>query len=125
MLSETQQQQGTTKTPPAPPIRQGSALSSTNSEVLNTHLLGVANNTSTAVSGNQQPQEAEPTSNDQVRVFEGIEGTPLNFSTATSFSDLSVDDVEPSSGIISRDADDGLIQLHQHRSARGQARTQR
>ena len=54
--------------------------------------------------------------NDQLRVFEAIEGTPLNFSTATSFSDLTVDDVDPTDGRISRDPDDGLLQIHSNKN---------
>ena len=65
---------------------------------------------------NQLHLESQTINNDQVRVFEAIEGTPVNFSNATSFSDLTVDDVEPSSGRVSRDPDDGLIQLHSHRN---------
>ena len=47
---------------------------------------------------------------DQVKVY-AVEGTPMEFSTATSLSDLTVD--EPSqSGRISVDSNDGLIQHH-------------
>merc|ERR1712203_1339010 len=58
--------------------------------------------------------EDKTASNDQVQVFEAIEGTPLHFSNATSFSDLSVDDIDfgLGSGRISRDSNDGLIQHH-------------
>ena len=74
--------------PPAPPKRQGSHLSS-----------GIT-------SGFAAPVETH----DQVRVY-ALEDTPLNFSTATSLSDLTVDEAV-NSGRVSVDSQDGLIQHH-------------
>ena len=54
-----------------------------------------------------------------MRVFEAVEGTPLNFSASTSFSDLTVDDVCATGGRVTRDPDDGLIQLHSNRNLHG------
>ena len=75
--------------PPVPPKRQGSHLS-----------------TSSASSVTAQ----EASAHDQVRVW-ALEDTPLNFSTATSLSDLTVDEA-PNSGRVSVDSQDGLIQHH-------------
>ena len=105
------------KTPPAPPLRQGSTLSSANTQANNTTNSVTANDTSSISSQSQlRGFDEQSIINDQLRVFEAIEGTPLNFSTATSFSDLTVDDVDPTDGRISRDPDDGLLQIHSHKN---------
>ena len=85
--------------PPVPPKRQGSHLS--------TH------------TGASAPTGTQPTSSassitgtqDQVKVY-ALEDTPQNFSTATSLSDLTVDEAS-NSGRVSVDSQDGLIQHHQ------------
>ena len=44
-----------------------------------------------------------------------VEDTPLNFSTATSLSDLTVEDGGLISGRISVDSHDGLLEHRKHR----------
>ncbi len=51
---------------------------------------------------------------DQVYSYR-VEDTPLNFSTATSLSDLTVDDGGAASGRISIDSHDGLLEHRKHR----------
>ena len=113
------QGQASNRNPPTPPLRQGSALSSPN--------VRVSNNVTTSSSSmqNQLRLEDKTASNDQVQVFEAIEGTPLHFSNATSFSDLSVDDIDfgLGSGRISRDSNDGLIQHHPNENTDEQVET--
>ncbi len=75
--------------PPVPPKRQGSHLSTSSASSVTA---------------------PEASANDQVRVW-ALEDTPLNFSTATSLSDLTVDEA-PNSGRVSVDSQDGLIQHH-------------
>ena len=63
----------------------------------------------------QQQQFRGDFSSDQPRSYR-VEDTPLNFSAATSLSDLTVD--EPQSGRISVDSNDGLIETRQSRRGR-------
>ena len=99
-------------------MRQGSSLSSNNIQSVNANRSNEAVNDTSSRSSQSQLRDLDdqPISNDQVRVFEAVEGTPLNFSTATSFSDLTVDDVYMPDGRLTRDPDDGLIQLHSNRN---------
>ena len=118
MDSERQQK---LKNPPTPPIRQGSSLSSSNIPSSNSNNISVSTpNKIDASTISDQSQlrgfDEQMTCNDQVKVFEAIEGTPINFSTRTSFSDLTVDDVAPNEGRISQDPDDGLLELHSHKN---------
>ena len=114
-------QQRRSKRPPAPPIRQGSSLSSSNIPSVNASNISVSTpnkNDASAISDQSQLRgfDDQTICADQVKVFEAIEGTPINFSTRTSFSDLTVDDVAPNDGRISRDPDDGLLELHSHKN---------
>ena len=109
------------KKPPTPPVRQGSSLSSNNIQANDINNSETANNSSSISFASQlRGFDEQSTCNDQVRVFEAIEGTPLNFSTATSFSDLTVDEIGGSvDGRVTRDPDDGLIQLHSNGDLHG------
>ena len=114
-------QQRKSRHPPAPPIRQGSSLSSTNDPPSNANNISVSTpnkNDASAISDQSQLRgfDEQTTCTDQVKVFEAIEGTPINFSTRTSFSDLTVDDVAPNEGRISQDPDDGLLEVHSHKN---------
>ena len=110
------------KKPPTPPVRQGSSLSSNNIQANDINNSETANNSSSISFASQLRGgfDEQSTCNDQVKVFEAIEGTPLNFSTATSFSDLTVDEIGGSvDGRVTRDPDDGLIQLHSNGDLHG------
>ena len=115
-----QEQQHKSRNPPAPPLRQGSSLSYSGNTIRNSNTSSAANDTSSISSQSQlRGHDEESFNNDQVRVFDAVEGTPLNFSAATSFSDLTVDDVCPNDGRVVRDPDDGLLQLSSNRTFHG------
>ena len=94
------------KMPPAPPERKGSHLS---------HpcvAAAAAAFGDLKLSSGVVPRDQFRTrdfSNDQPRAYR-VEDTPLNFSAATSLSDLTVDDPDLRSGRISVDSHDGLLE---------------
>ena len=49
---------------------------------------------------------------DEVKIYE-VEDTPVDLSSKSSFSDLTVDDTRGAGGRVSVDSNDGLIQHHQ------------
>jgi len=92
---------GGSRLPPPPPERRGSSLSH------QAHPCAVAEYKNSAPAEMRYKGDYRHEPLDMPRSY-GVEDTPINFSAATSLSDLTVD--EPQSGRISVDSNDGLLE---------------